>query len=152
MDIQLHLPAFLFRYLSAEYGPGPYDLEQYRALRIAFLHWGFYADALPPLVETPESVYLIVLKLPESESLHTMAKLAVNHPPNFFVAEFYNAVINYTEGYMAQGNTNRKSALAHFLARYNISEDVYPLETAYRNMHRWLKKKNQCRKLQISVS
>lgn len=150
MDLQIHLPAFLFRYMSAEYGPGPYDLKEHAPIKLAFLHWGVYSDAWPPLIETPEATYLVLLKVPES--LRDLAKIAANHSPSLFTAEFYLAAINYTEGFMDGQYRKRKEALGHFLARYDISEDVYPLETAYRNMHRWLERKRKCRELLIPMS
>lgn len=156
MEIQLHVPPYIFRYLSTEYGPGPYDIRKAHEIRIAFLHWIFYADAWPPIVETPEASYLIYLYTAGGAEPWVAEAIQAGVPKsrmNFFVAEFWTAAISFVEGFIAGGGKDdRKVALAHFLARYSIDEEVFMLDSAYRTYYRWLERRAACRQLDVEAA
>lgn len=153
MEIRAFVPPYIARFLSIEYGPGPYLVagKQNRDIRAALLYGEIWCDAFKPVIESSEAKWLIyiyveqpdLLKLFKSEEGKSLSR------NGFFQHEFWNTLLGYVQGYMdAAGSKGTiKAALATFLARYDIDEDILALDSVYKQYYRLVQVRENCRQI-----
>ena len=155
LQIQFDVPCYVFQYLSIEYGCGPYNLSDTRLkeLKDAFMYGEFRANAIPPALDIPSATYLIILEVRRSSKIaRSLAHRGGMHKETFFLHEFWASCIQYTNGVMDATGCSRMVALEKFLEKYRIDEEMYALDTAYRVMQRWLKKRRDCQDPEINTA
>lgn len=143
--ITLKVPPYVFQFLMVRYGAGPYDLlqENYKRLKISFLYWGLKAAAQPPIMIDTECLIKIEILLPHNLIGDHLQVVHSNLPNRytFFYTDFWQAAIFHIEGQLATNpKIPRWEALENFLALHEIPEDIYPIDSAYRQLTRFLTK------------
>lgn len=144
IELKLQIPPYVARYIQAEYGSGPYQINQtpFRDLSTAFWFWGLRGEINPPRIITTESLVSISLFLYEGNQ-SKQAEILMQHRGSkytFFYLEFWAAAAAFTDGFVAAGGT-RWQGLIQFLEKYGIEEDLYSIDSAYRMLSRLAKKK-----------
>ena len=153
--VPLDVPCYVFQYLTIEYGSGPYDLSDTRLKEIkdAFLYGEFRAAAIPPALDAPSATYLIYLEIRNGSKIaKALRDRGGMRKETFFLHEFWSSCIQYTNGIMDATGAARMVALEKFMEKYNIDEEMYPLDTAYRILQRWMKKRRDCQDPEINLA
>lgn len=144
--IHLRIPCYIFQFLTKLYGPDPHIVKQHdhTVIKNALIYQGLYADALPPSVMLPNTEVLLIIH--GGKKLYTAINAGRHHIPSrnyFFQFEFYSAMDQWCLGLTQTKTMNRKEALRHFLAYYNIGEDLFPEEHAYRYLTSFITKRKE---------
>ena len=146
MVLEIGVTPYVFRYLLIEYGLGPYKIKESnrKDMRLAFEYWHMKALCYPPSSETHGELYLI--KLDIGQRIPNRLYLDKGNIPKkgtFFQMEFWNAAMMYIAGQMdinkdfPERKISKWMALANFLDRYAITEDIYSIESAYRRLYEY---------------
>lgn len=141
MQLTLEVAPYVYHYLVAQYGVGPYELKSNRDLLTSFMYWDVKAHAQIPPIQLNHTRITIVLEFPEKDKRLVHVANMVKATPirhTFFVSEFWQAAIMYICGQIDASGTSRWVALEKFLERCGISEEVYPIDTAYRMLTRYM--------------
>ena len=148
VQVPIDVPCYVFKYLAKEYGTGPFNLSDVRLkeLKDALLYGEIHASVVAPALDIPSASYLIYLEFDRYSSVARALRSRGGgmKRESFFVHEFWSAAINYCNGLMDGSGVNRMVALERFLEKYEIDEELYSLDSAYRVFQRWLKKRRDC--------
>lgn len=142
MQLTLEVAPYIYHYIVSQFGAGPYNLRKQRDLLASFMYWDVKARARIPEIVLNNTRITITLTFPDHDRrlvhvANTVKANPIRH--TFFVAEFWQAAIMYIAGQMdASPEISRWVALERFLERCGISEEVYPIETAYRMLTRYM--------------
>lgn len=148
MIIQIPITPYSFKYLLKKYGPGPYDISgasKTNQIRLAYRYLHLCAEPTAPLKRIPGCH--IALDLGNDANLHKLKKLNEDllKAGLFFEHEFNQAMKGFIEAQrllaekksMPMSEWSVSAALEDFLAFYEITEDEYSWESAYRKLTRY---------------
>lgn len=145
MELLVAIPTtpYVYRYLLAKYGEGPYDLRRgaHNPLRVSLEHFQVFAEVADHLGRIP---YTIELVLPPDLAATYETQASGLSAGMFFEHEFVESMRTWVEAQVDLGHrtglpqqeANKYRALIHFFERHGIREEDYSLEAAYRRLTR----------------
>lgn len=142
--IYVKVPCYVYQFLQRMYHTEDFHVipNDYSLLRNAFIWQGNYIDALLPseMLSTTEVLLVIHGDVKLYRGLNS-TRSRIPSKNFFFHFEFYNALDHWCMGLEEHGYLNRKQAVALFLRRYGITEEMLPPEHAYRYLTSFRKKR-----------
>lgn len=137
--------SYVKRYLSHEYGPGPYDLGSKSAkmsrLRLAFLSTNV-TGILYPSLYCHEKVNLEISKSPALLAYYQKHESVFNRGC-YFADDFFNSFFLQVRTLRDHTEHSYESAINIFMAKYQITEEEYSLENMQRQISRFKRKRKE---------
>lgn len=136
---------YVKRYLSHEYGPGPYNLDNLKAnrsrLRLSFLSTHFFAVLYPSLY-THEKVSLNIARSPTLVKYYDQHKEVFSRGC-FFADDFFNAFYLQVKTLHDYADMTYENAIITFMKKYNISEEDYSLDISQRQINKMNRRRRE---------
>lgn len=145
MRIEINVAPYVYQYIFARYGTGPYDLTDLKRnqMRLRFIDMRWQADLLPMPKRPGVSIALELGDDNQLSKAFNRNKLFLR-AGMFFHAEFMNHLRQYVAAqeslakkwHAKPSQWNKKQAIEDFLSEHGIDPDAYDFFSVYRQLNR----------------